>query len=170
MTTASIQTPTHSVKTPHHLRRITCAGHAYYESVERLCGHVDYVPTDDNRADCTAAEWASRADVLCADCRRQRDAQRPTVPTLIGKPYGESRGGSGGGHGSKRPTEHKNRRPRTTRRDQAIAAAWQLYNGADKFLTEAADGRYDSAPHVIALARRFRAQGLRQLRALGVVL
>ena len=165
----SISNPTSSVKTRPTL--ITCGGRRYWLSVIRACGHDELIPADDNRADHTAQQWAARDDIPCAACRHLTDSQRPVPPTLIhyqprqAQPTSGPRGGSG-----RRPSSHRNRRPLTTRRDEQIAAAWNLYHGADKFLAEVEAGQHHDAPHVIALAKQFRAQGLRQLRALGVVL
>jgi hypothetical protein len=171
MTIASIQNPAPSVKTRPYL--VTSNGRRYWLSVYRACGHDELVDAADNRGDYTAQDWAARNDIPCAACRRKADAQRPTVPTLIQylpKQYQHKSGGGSGSGSTRRATTHRNRRSRSTSRDARIAAAWDLYSGADRFLAEVAAGQHHDAPPVIALAKKFRAQGLRQLRALGVVL
>lgn len=144
--------------------RVRANGQVFWLSVIRTCGHDDLVPDE-----LGGYEFASRDDIPCGHCRQA--AQRAGVATLIQyQPKQYQAKGSGGAGSSRRPGEHRNRPRRTTRRDQAIAAAWELYSGADKFLAEVEAGQHHDAPHVIALAKKFRAQGLRQLRALGVVL
>ena len=165
MTSSIIANSAPSVKpSPDRPYRVTCGGQSFWLSVIRTCGHDDLVPDEMG-----GYEFAARDDIPCGHCRQA--AQRAGVATLIQyQPKQYQARGSGGAGSSRRPGEHRNRPRRTTRRDQAIAAAWELYSGADKFLAEVEAGQHHDAPHVIALAKKFRAQGLRQLRALGVVL
>lgn len=163
MIAPSIQNPAPSVKSPSDRPyRITCGGRRYWQSVIRSCGHDDLVPDE-----LGGHEFASRADIPCAACRRERDRAALAVATLIGQPYAGSRSGSGSGRSAKRPTEHRGRRQRRPSRQRQILDALHNFNAALDFLAEVEAGQRTATDAAIAHARSVGASALRTLRQLG---
>ena len=157
----SIANPAPSVKTPPaRPYLVTCGGRRYWLSVIRACGHDDLIPDEPGGHD-----FASRDDIPCAACRSQ--TSRPSVPSLIGQPYGSHRGGAGAGRATRRPTEHRGRRPRRPSRQRQIMDALHDFNAALDFLAEVQLHQRHATDEAIAHAQRVGDQALRRLRQLG---
>lgn len=156
-----------TARTDDRPRLVRANGRAYWLSVVRACGHDEFVDAADDRADCSAREWAARADVPCAECRVAAwQAQRAGQPASLIQlqPKTSRASGNGGGGGSKRrPSTRKTRRPAHTSPLKALRDAVEFWSSV---LDEVAAGRIQATPAQVAQWTACRNDLQRQLRAL----